>query len=50
MSVLKLFDSTSPVVISVDASPFGLGAVVLQKGQPGEFASRTLSGKQKRYA
>lgn len=47
---LKLFDPAAPVTVSVDASPFGLGAVLLQDGQPVEFASRTLTETQRRYA
>ncbi len=39
-----------PVVLSVDASPIGVGAVLLQLGQPIEFASRTLTDTQQRYA
>ena len=34
----------------MDASPLGVGAVLLQNGQPIEFASRTLTETQRRYA
>jgi hypothetical protein len=50
LPVLRLFDPTLPVLVSVDASPVGVGAVLLQGGQPIEFASRTLTDTQKRYA
>ena len=48
--VLRLFNPNDPVTLSVDASPYGLGAVLLQAGQPVEFASRTLTETQTRYA
>jgi hypothetical protein len=48
--VLRLFDPKLPVTVSVDASPYGLGAVLLQAGQPIEFASRSLTDTQRRYA
>jgi hypothetical protein len=47
---IKLFDPAAPVTVSVDASPFGLEAVMLQDGQAVEFASRTLTETQRRYA
>ncbi|XP_057380138.1 uncharacterized protein K02A2.6-like [Daphnia carinata] len=50
LPVLRLFDSSLPVVLSVDASPIGVGAVLMQRGQPIEFASRTLTDTQQRYA
>ena len=48
--MLRLFDSSLPVLLSVDASPLGVGAVLLQNGQPLEFASRTLTETEQRYA
>ncbi len=48
--VLRLFNPSEPVMLSVDASPYGVGAVLLQAGQPIEFASRTLTETQRRYA
>ncbi|CAM1318828.1 Uncharacterised protein r2_g2698 [Pycnogonum litorale] len=41
--VLKYYDVNSPVTIQCDASQSGLGATLLQQGQPVAFASRTLS-------
>ena len=49
LPVLRLFDASCPVVVSVDASPFGIGAVLMQKGQPVAFSSTTLTVTQKRY-
>ncbi|KAJ8044099.1 hypothetical protein HOLleu_11471 [Holothuria leucospilota] len=48
--VLKLFDVTKPVTLSVDASSQGLGAVILQDDQPVAYASRALTTSQKNYA
>ena len=48
--VLKLFDPSEPVTLSVDASQKGLGAVIFQAGRPLEYASCTLSETQQRYA
>ena len=49
LPVLRLFDVDKPVVVSVDASPIGLGAVLLQEGQPVAFSSTTLTVTQRRY-
>lgn len=49
LPVLRLFDQSLPVVLSVDASPIGIGAVLLQKGQPIAYSSTTLTDTQKRY-
>lgn len=48
--VLALYEPARPVVLSVDASRDALGAVLLQAGRPVEYASRTLTDAQKRYA
>ena len=39
---LAYYDITKPAVIQTDASEFGLGAALLQGGQPIAFASKTL--------
>ena len=49
LPVLRLFDSSLPVVVSVDASSIGIGAVLLQSGQSVAFASTSLTDTQKRY-
>lgn len=48
--VLALYDVSRPVLMSVDASRDALGAVLLQDGRPVEYASRTLTDAQRRYA
>lgn len=47
---LKIFDTKEPVIISVDASQSGMGAVLMQKEQPIEYTSCTLTDTQRRYA
>lgn len=49
LTVLRLFDHSQPVVVSVDASPVGIGAVLLQSGQPVAYSSTSLTLTQKRY-
>ena len=49
LPVLRLYNPEQPLVVSVDASPTGLGAVLLQDGQPVSYASVTLTDTQKRY-
>jgi hypothetical protein len=48
--VLRLYDPSIPVTVSVDASSYGLGATLLQDGHPIEYSSRTLTQTQQRYA
>lgn len=48
--VLKFYNEEEDVTIQTDASDKGLGAVLLQNGQPVAFASRTLSKTEQRYA
>lgn len=48
--VLRYFDPKEEVTLQVDASEKGLGAALLQKGQPVAFASRALTDVETRYA
>ena len=48
--VLKYFDPSKEVTIQCDASQSGLGAALLQEGQPIAFASRALTDVETRYA
>ena len=48
--ILSYYDSKKPVMIQCDASEKGLGAALLQEGQPIAFASRALTDTETRYA
>ena len=48
--VLRFFDVQKPVTISCDASPTGLGGVLLQDKRPVAYASRSLTDAESRYA
>lgn len=48
--VLQYFDPKKPVVLSVDSSKDGLGAVLLQGNLPVAYASKSLNDTQKRYS
>ena len=48
--VLRYFDPSKPVTLSVDASKSGLGAACLQDGFPVAYASRALTEAETRYA
>ena len=47
---LKLFDPELEITLSVDSSSHSLGAVMMQEHGPVEYAARSLSETQKRYA
>lgn len=49
-ATLKYYDVVKPVTLSVDASSEGIGAVILQEGQPVAYGSRALTDYQRRYA
>lgn len=48
--VLKYFDRDEDVVLQCDASERGLGACLLQQGQPVAYASRSLTDAEANYA
>ena len=48
--VLRYFDNTREVKLQCDASDSGLGAVIMQEGQPVAFSSRALTNTEKNYA
>lgn len=47
---LAYFDSKRPITVQVDASLKGLGATLIQGGQPVAFASKALTDEESRYA
>ena len=48
--VLKYYNVHEDVVLQVDASQHGLGACLMQSGQPVAYASRALTETEKHYA
>ena len=48
--VLKYFDPTKAIKISVNASSKGMGAVLLQDDQSVAYASKALTKSQQKYA
>ena len=48
--VLRYYDPKKPLTLTVDASSKGLGAALIQEGQPVAFASRALTKSQQNYA
>ncbi|XP_060077956.1 uncharacterized protein LOC132557483 [Ylistrum balloti] len=48
--VLAYFDANKEVVVQVDSSQHGIGAVLVQCGQPIEFASRSLTTSERNWA
>ena len=47
--VLAYYDRCKPLVLQVDSSKDGLGAVMLQDGRPVEYASRNLRSNEKNW-
>ena len=47
---LRYYDVNSPCTVQVDASDYGLGACIMQGGQPIAYSSRSLTDCEKRYA
>ena len=48
--LLRYYDRTKPMVVQANASQQGLGACLLQEGQPIAFASKSLIDTETRYA
>lgn len=48
--VLRYYDPKKPLTLTVDASSKGLGAAIVQEGQPIAYASRALTKSQQNYA
>ena len=48
--VLRYFSNDKEVTLQVDSSETGLGAALLQEGQPVAYASRALTDPETRYA
>ena len=44
------FDEKKPLMLQVDSSKSGLGAVLLQDGKPMEYASRALTPAEQNWA
>ena len=47
---LKFYNRNLPLTVQADASKDGLGAALMQQGEPIAFASKSLSDTEKRYA
>ena len=48
--VLRFYDPTLPLTLSVDLSSTGLGCIIMQEGQPAAYASHALTKMQQNYA
>ena len=48
-TVLSYFDNKAETELIVDASPVGLGAILVQKDKPVAYASRALTDVESRY-
>lgn len=48
--VLKVFNANEEIIIQCDSSKDGLGACLIQNGQPISFISRSLTKTEKNYA
>ena len=48
--VLTFYDPSKELVVQVDSSKDGIGAALLQDGKPIEYASRTMTSTEERYA
>ena len=48
--VLRYFDVSKNITIQCDASQYGIGATLLQEGQPVHYANRALTTTEQNYA
>lgn len=48
-SLLKCFDAKKETTLQVDASQFGMGTMLLHKGQPIAYALRSLTETEQKY-
>lgn len=48
--VLSYYEPSLPLTLSVDASQFAVGAVILQNNKPCAYASQTFTSAQQNYA
>ncbi|XP_064469299.1 uncharacterized protein K02A2.6-like [Ornithodoros turicata] len=48
--VLAYYQPGKQITLSVDASQYGMGAVVMQEGKPLAYSSRSFTGAQEKYA
>ena len=48
--VLRFYDTSLPTTLQVDASKSGLGACLMQQGQPVAYASRAMTNAEINYA
>ena len=48
--ILKYYNIKEDICIQCDASQYGLGATIMQKGNPIAYASKTNNSTQKKYA
>lgn len=49
-TILFFFNPTKELVLQVDSSKDGVGAVLMQDGRPVEYASRALSASERKWA
>ena len=49
-TVLSYYDGTKKVTLQCDAPQSGIGAALLQEGQPVAFTSRALTPTERKYA
>ena len=48
--VMRYYAQDEPIILSCDASSYGLGSVILQSGQPVAYGSKSLTNTERAYA